>query len=100
MTTSDHPNLTTVLRLLGDGVLVSPDGLRPAVAALPLEPGHHVVVDASYLDVVGPHGLEVLASLLRRVDLVRGTLEVRSPSAQVRRLLRGSRARRHGSLSA
>jgi hypothetical protein len=100
MTTSRGSALTIFLRLLGDGELVSSDGLRPAVAALPLEPGHHVVVDASRLDVVGPLAVEALFRLGRRVDLVRGTLEVRSPSAQLHQLLRARQGRRQPSLSA
>lgn len=98
MTRITRTSETTVLRLTPDGSLLSIDGLRPAVAALPLEPGHHVVVDLGEIDVVGLRGQEVLAAVRRRVELVRGTLELRSPSPQVRRLARSPR--RHRSLTA
>ncbi|HSK26190.1 MAG TPA: STAS domain-containing protein [Jiangellales bacterium] len=100
MTASTRTPSTILLRLGADGSLVTVDGLRPAVAALPLEPGHHVVVDVSGVDLVGERVQQVLAAVHRRVDLVRGTLELRSPSAPVLRLLRGVPPRHHRSLTA
>jgi anti-anti-sigma factor len=76
-----------VIALRGDLDLETVPTVRAMLDALVTEGHKHLVLDLSRLDFVSAGGLGVIASTLLRLPSGLGTLTIREPSAQARRLL-------------
>lgn len=77
----------TVLRVRGELDLLSAPQLGAILHGV-IDRGHHsVVLDLAELDFMDAAGLSVIAAGIRRLQPYGQSLEIRSPSAMVRRIL-------------